>query len=66
MKTKVFKDQFKGSDCFAVWPVDEAGNKVGNYPVVSFGVKKAAVIFKHLQELEDFIKSSDPNRSYSG
>jgi hypothetical protein len=58
-KTKVFKDTFKGSDCFAIWPVDENDAKVGNYPIISFGLKKAISIIKHLEELDQFVKSAE-------
>jgi hypothetical protein len=58
-KTKVFKDTFKGSDCFAIWPVDENDAKVGNYPIISFGLKKAISIIKHLEELDQFVKNAE-------
>lgn len=56
-KTKVFKESFKGSDCFAIWPVDDNDAKIGNYPIVSFGLKKAISIMKHVEELDNFIKT---------
>ena len=54
MKTKVFFDKFKGNDVFAVWEIDESGNKVGQYPLFSMGGKKAIALSNHLEELKDF------------
>lgn len=62
-KTKVFKDTFKGSDCFAIWPVDENDAKVGNYPIVSFGLKKAISIMKHVDELDKFVRNSESGKN---
>jgi hypothetical protein len=64
-KTKVFKDTFKGSDCFAIWPVDENDAKIGNYPIVSFGLKKAISIMKHVDELDKFVRTAEDNRNES-
>jgi hypothetical protein len=52
--TKVFIDTYKGNKIFAVWNVDENGNKTGQYPVVSFGAKKAIGLMQHLDELNAF------------
>ena len=54
MNTKVFIDVFKGYKCFAIWTVDEHGNKTGKYPVVSVGTRKVAGLINHLDELKDF------------
>lgn len=51
-KHKVFTDKFKGHDVIAVWEVDPCGNKVGKYPVISFGTKKAEVIMECLQDIK--------------
>lgn len=53
--TKVFIDEFKGHQMFTVWLVDEDGEKVGKYPIVSFGLKKAVAISDHVEELKQFI-----------
>lgn len=53
--TKVFIDVYKGKKIFAVWKVDQHGNKEGKYPLISFGAKKAQAIIPHLPELNDFI-----------
>ena len=54
MKTKVFLDTFKGSKVFAVWEVDESGEKVGQYPLFSMGTKKAIALMYHLEEFKEF------------
>ena len=56
-KTKIFVEKFKGYDCFSVWPVDESGNKIGQYPILSMGAKKAAAVLKHMDELKGFVDS---------
>jgi hypothetical protein len=58
MITKVFKDEFKGHELFAVWEVDAAGNKVGAYPMVSLGRKKAAAITGHWDEFKQFAEEA--------
>lgn len=58
MKTKVFVEQFKGHPVFAIWEVDDAGNKLepNKGPYMSFGAKKAYVLFnKHIADLEKFV-----------
>jgi hypothetical protein len=56
MSFKVFKDTFKGHDIFAVWETDDSGNKVGKYPAVSFGRKKAQMLVQFITELQAFAK----------
>lgn len=58
MKTRVFFDEFKGNKLFAVWEVDDQGNKVGDFPIVSFGGKKAIALVNHLEDLKDFAGTS--------
>lgn len=55
IKTKVFFETFKGNKMFSVWEVDDNGNKVGDYPIMSMGSKKASVVHKHVKELESFV-----------
>ena len=55
-ETKVFVEKFGRSDTFAVWPVNEAGEKVGSYPIVSMGVAKAKACLKHLDEMKEFVE----------
>lgn len=55
MKTKVFLDEFKGHKLFAVWEVDDNGDKVGQYPLFSLGAKKAIALATHLEEFKDYV-----------
>ena len=57
-KTQVFFDQFKGEPIFAVWKVDDSGEKVGKYPIVSFGKGKGLEILKHFEELSKWCDGS--------
>ena len=59
MQTKVIKDEYKGNPMFKIIKVDEDGEQVGEYPVVSFGLKKAKAILDHKEELEQFIEEND-------
>ena len=56
MKTKVFIENFKGHDLFAIFEVDEQDNKIKPTPYISFGASKAAAIMAHKNELEQFTK----------
>ena len=58
MTTKVFKDTFKGHELFAVWEIDANGNKVGQYPLVSLGKKKAAAVTDHWEEFRQFAEEA--------
>lgn len=58
MKTKAFLENFKGHDIVAIWGVDDAGNKVGKYPIISFGVKKAEAILANLDVIKQFVVSA--------
>lgn len=53
--TKVFEDEFKGNAMFSIWEVDEDGKRVGDYPIVNFGMTKAKAIVKHNEELLEFV-----------
>jgi hypothetical protein len=64
MKTKVFYDTFKNHRLFAVWEVDDSGNKIGDYPLVSLGYKKAKVLLEHDVQLKEFVdKSKEDEKS---
>ncbi len=54
-KTKVFRDTFKGYKMFGVWETDEKGEKVGKYPLVAVGTRKAAALAAHADELNQFV-----------
>lgn len=56
--TKVFIDEFKGHRIFAIWAIDEEGNKKGKAPLVSFGVKKAQSILTYMDELKNFVSEN--------
>ena len=58
MKTKIFLDEFKGHRLFAVWEVNEQGEKLGSYPLFSLGAKKAIALMSHLEEFKDYAKQS--------
>lgn len=55
MKTKVFEEEFKGHKLMAVWAVDDSGQKVGQYPLVSLGKKKLEALLNHLHEAKLFV-----------
>lgn len=55
MKTKVFFDIFKGYKLFAVWEIDDSGQRVGQYPLFSLGSKKAMALANHLEEFKDYV-----------
>lgn len=61
MKTKVFFDLFKGHRMFAVWEIDDSGNKIGDYPLFSLGAKKAVALHNHLEEFKDFAVTAESN-----
>lgn len=54
MKTKVFEESFKGFPMFSIWEVDDKDEKVGKYPLISMGSKKAVVLFGHLNNFVKF------------
>ncbi len=60
-KTKVFFGDYRGTATFEVWPVDENGEKVGEYFLVSFGAKKAKAIIEHVDELTEWVDEGCPN-----
>lgn len=66
MKTKVFLDEFKGHKLFAVWEVDDNGNKVGQYPLFSLGAKKAIALATHLEEFKDYVATSQVEQDRKG
>lgn len=66
MKTKHFLDEFKGNKVFAVWEVDDQGNKVGDYPLFSMGGKKAIALMNHLEDFKDFAKTSQADLERKG
>jgi len=55
--TKVFVEEFKGKELCAIWEVTADGEKVGSFPVLSFGAKKAEAIIKHMAEIKSYLES---------
>ncbi len=53
MQTRAFKEEYKGHPVISIWNVDDAGNKVGKVPVISFGQTKAIAILNHVADIED-------------
>lgn len=56
-KTAVFVEDYKGKPTFGIWNVDSEGDKVGDYPLIAFGLKKAEAIMKHEAVLRDYVES---------
>lgn len=54
MKTKVFDGKHEGTK--AVWEIDDEGEKVGNFPIVSMRKKKFKAILEHADELKEFVE----------
>lgn len=54
-KTAVFIDKYKGKATFSIWNVDDDGDKVGDYPVIAFGLTKAKALIEHLEALEEYV-----------
>lgn len=60
-ETKVFIEDFKGNKLLAIWEVDQDGNKVGAFPIISFGRKKAEAIVKHENEVKNWVNGIETN-----
>lgn len=50
--------EFKGRPLLSVWSVDDNGDKVGKYPVISFGLGKARAILEHVEDIKKFVESN--------
>lgn len=66
MKTKVFLEEFKGSKVFSVWEVDDAGAKVGQYPLVSMGARKAVSLMNHFEDFKQYAELSKSEAERKG
>jgi hypothetical protein len=55
MAVKVFVEDFKGQKIFGIYEVDPTGNKIKQYPELSFGGRKAADLLDNVKELEKFV-----------
>lgn len=54
--TTVEKSEFKGQPTIAIYELEESGDK-SQYPLISFGKKKAQAIIKHLEEIKALAES---------
>jgi hypothetical protein len=54
-KLKAFEEVFKNHPILAIWEVDETGNKVGKFPVISFGRSKAEAITQLMTDIQTFV-----------
>lgn len=52
---KVFEETFKGHKIIAIWEIDPAGNKVGKYPLISFGSVKAKVVLDKVDAIRAIV-----------
>lgn len=55
LKTVVEVGEYKGSPTVTIWEETESGARP-QYPLISFGVKKAKLIIKHQEEIKNFIE----------
>jgi len=60
--TKIFIDTFKGHQIFAIWKVDEQGNKKGKYPLFSAGRNKLVALFEYADQALEFATSPKPEK----
>jgi len=54
--TAAFIEDYKGKPTFGIWNVDADGDKVGDYPLIAFGMKKAEALMEHIDDLEEYIE----------
>lgn len=52
-KTEVEVGEYKGSPTITIHELDNEGKRK-QYPLISFGKKKAQAIVKYIKEIEDF------------
>ena len=55
---EVFEEEYKGHKTIAIWQVDPAGNKVGTYPAVSFGLTKAKLILENIDLIKEIVEEN--------
>lgn len=55
LETEVEIGEYKGAPVIKIWEKDNDGKR-REYPLISFGKRKAEILLKHLKELEDFAK----------
>lgn len=57
VKTETEISEFKGYPTFKIWELRPDGNRK-DFPLFSFGVRKAQAVLDHKKELEEFVKQS--------
>lgn len=56
---KVEKSMFKNSLVIQIWQVDENNKKKSEYPLISFGKKKAHAIIENLEEIKKILEEEN-------
>lgn len=59
MNVKVTKGKHPGTA--SIWEVDENGETINDYPLISFGKKKFEAIMKSITELKKIFGECDEN-----
>lgn len=57
MSTAVFFSTFNKKPILEIWKLDENGQKVGTYPIISFGLVKANAIVEHMDTILAWINT---------
>ena len=57
MSTAVFFSTFNKKPILEIWKVDGEGEKVGSYPIISFGLAKANAIVEHMDSILAWINT---------
>lgn len=60
-QTKVTKDTYKGKNILVINRVDDSGETLDKYPVISFGLRKAKAIIENVDEIKKFIEEENEN-----
>lgn len=47
--------EYRGSPTLSIWEIDEDGKRK-QFPIISFGVKKAKALMYHTEDIEQFIE----------
>lgn len=58
MKTKIVRKEFKGRPLLSIVQTQDNGKPLDAFPIMSFGIKKAEYIVKHLDEIKAFIEDN--------
>lgn len=58
-KVNLFIEDFGKSKVFGIWEVDDKGEKVSKFPVVSLGKVKLKALMKYEKELKKFIEEKN-------